>query len=183
MSSTTKSASDTDAVFPAPVEFPLWPESMAIAGEAADRPSITVYAPPAGTTNGSALVIFPGGGYGVVGVEEGGRYARWFAGHGVTCFVVRYRVGTQGHRHPAMWNDGTRAVRFVRARAAEWGIERDRVAVIGSSAGGHLAATLLTHYDPGRADDADPIERESSRPTLGILCYPVITMGKYKHGG
>lgn len=176
MSSTTKSASDAD-----PVEFPLWPDTVSIPGDAADRPSITVYTPPVGTANGGALVIFPGGGYGVVGVEEGGRYARWFAQHGVTGFVVRYRLGSHGHRHPAMLHDAARAVRFVRARAAEWGIDRDRVAVIGSSAGGHLAATLLTHYDAGRADDADPIERESSRPTLGILCYPVITMGEWTH--
>ena len=163
-------------------EFPLWPDSADV-GPTDNRPSITVFAPEAGAANGSAMIIFPGGGYGGLAKHEGEGYARWFAQQGVTAFVVKYRLGSKGHRHPAMLNDAARSVRFVRARAAEWGIDRDRVGVIGSSAGGHLAATILTQFDAGRPDDADPIERESSRPTLGILCYPVITMGKYTHGG
>jgi acetyl esterase/lipase len=165
-------------------EIPLWPETADV-GPADNRPSITVYSPAEGTATGAAMVIFPGGGYGGLARHEGEGFARWFAQQGVTAFVVKYRLGSKGHdnRHPAMLHDAARAVRFVRSRAAEWNIDRDRVGVIGSSAGGHLAATILTHFDAGRADDADPIERESSRPTLGILCYPVITMGEYTHGG
>jgi acetyl esterase/lipase len=72
---------------------------------------------------------------------------------------------------------------MVRARSTEWSLDRQRVGIMGSSAGGHLASTLLTHFDSGNRDAADPIERESSRPDLGILCYPVITMGAYTHQG
>jgi acetyl esterase/lipase len=71
----------------------------------------------------------------------------------------------------------------VRSRAAEWKLDPKRVGIIGSSAGGHLASTLLTHFSTGKADDADPIERESSRPDIGILCYPVITLGEHTHQG
>jgi len=165
-------------------EIPLWPETADV-GPADNRPSITVYAPEPGTANGAAMVIFPGGGYGGLARHEGEGYARWFAKQGITAFVVKYRLGSKGHnhRHPAMLNDAARAVRLVRARAAEWSIDRDRIGVIGSSAGGHLASTILTQFDAGRPDDADLIERESSRPTLGILCYPVITMGEFTHGG
>jgi len=82
-----------------------------------------------------------------------------------------------------MLEDVARAVRVVRSKAREWRIDPARVGVMGSSAGGHLASTLLTHFDSGRPDSDDPIERESSRPDLGILCYPVITMGQFTHEG
>lgn len=163
-------------------EIPLWPETSDV-GPANDRPSITVYAPEPAAATGAAMVIFPGGGYGGLAGHEGAGFARWFAQQGVTAFVVKYRLGSKGHRHPAMLNDAARAVRLVRARADEWQIDRDRIGVIGSSAGGHLASTILTHFDAGRPDDADPVERASSRPTLGILCYPVITMGEHTHAG
>jgi acetyl esterase/lipase len=71
----------------------------------------------------------------------------------------------------------------VRARASEWGVDSGRVGIMGSSAGGHLASTLLTHFDGGKADSRDPIEKQSSRPDLGILCYAVITMGEKTHQG
>ena len=82
-----------------------------------------------------------------------------------------------------MLQDAARAVRTVRARAEEWKIDPKRVGIIGSSAGGHLASTLVTHFDAGQTNAADAIERVSSRPDLGILCYPVISMGKVTHGG
>lgn len=166
------------------VEIPLWPETANV-GPADNRPSITVYTPAQGAATGSAMVIFPGGGYGGLARHEGEGFARWFAQQGITAFVVKYRLGSKGHdhRHPAMLNDAARAVRLVRSRADEWHLDRDRIGVIGASAGGHLASTILTHFDTGRPDDTDPIERESSRPTLGILCYPVITMGEFTHGG
>jgi acetyl esterase/lipase len=79
--------------------------------------------------------------------------------------------------------DAARAVRMVRDRAAEWHLDPKRIGIMGSSAGGHLASTLLTHFDAGQPDAADPIDRQSSRPDLGILCYAVITMGQYTHQG
>jgi acetyl esterase/lipase len=82
-----------------------------------------------------------------------------------------------------MLEDAARAVRLVRARASEWQIDVKRVGIMGSSAGGHLASTLLTHFDSGDANASDSIDRESSRPDLGILCYPVISMGEHTHRG
>ena len=101
----------------------------------------------------------------------------------VSCFVVKYRLGPGGYRHPSMLQDAARAVRLVRARAGEWKVDARRVGIIGSSAGGHLASTLITHFDAGQADAADVIERQSSRPDLAILCYPVISMGPNTHQG
>ncbi len=82
-----------------------------------------------------------------------------------------------------MLNDTARALRTVRANAAAWKIDPNKIGIMGSSAGGHLASTLLTHFDAGDATSKDPIERVSSRPDIGILCYPVITMGPMTHRG
>ena len=82
-----------------------------------------------------------------------------------------------------MLQDTARAVRLVRTRATDWKIDPHHVGIRGSSAGGHLASTLLTHFDAGDTNAADPVERQSSRPDTGILCYPVITMGEYTHSG
>lgn len=75
------------------------------------------------------------------------------------------------------------AMRLVRSRAAEWKIDPKRIGIMGSSAGGHLASTLLTHFDAGKADSPDPIARQTSRPDFGILCYAVITLGEFTHQG
>lgn len=82
-----------------------------------------------------------------------------------------------------MLHDAARAMRLVRAKAAEWSIDPMRIGIMGSSAGGHLASTLLTHFDVGKADAADPVEKQSSRPDFGVLCYPLISMGQTTHGG
>ena len=82
-----------------------------------------------------------------------------------------------------MLQDASRAVRLVRHHANDWGVDPDKIGVIGSSAGGHLASTLVTHFDSGKADSDDQVERHSSRPDFGILCYPVVTMGPGTHGG
>lgn len=163
----------------------LWPAGApdALGMADTDRPSMTVYLPSAEKASAAAMVVFPGGGYGGLAKHEGEDYARWLVDQGVAAFVVKYRLGKNGYRHPAMLNDAARAVRLVRARAAEWSIDPTRVGVMGSSAGGHLASTVLTHFDAGRPEDTDLVERESSRPDLGILCYPVITMGKGTHIG
>jgi acetyl esterase/lipase len=165
--------------------IPLWPDGApaALGKEAKDIPTITPYLPDPDKTTGAAMVICPGGGYGGLAPHEGNDYALWLNQSGVTCFVLKYRLGSNGYRHPAMLNDAARAVRLVRAKAADWKVDAKRVGIMGSSAGGHLASTLLTHFDAGKPDAKDPVERQSSRPDLGILCYAVITMGQFTHQG
>jgi acetyl esterase/lipase len=97
--------------------------------------------------------------------------------------VLKYRLGSHGYRHPRMLEDAARAVRWVRSRASEWGVASHRIGIMGSSAGGHLASTLLTHHDAGNAGAEDSVDRISSRPDFGILCYAVITMGEFTHQG
>ena len=165
--------------------IPLWPEGApgALGKEDKDIPTLTPFLADPSIANGSAMVIFPGGGYGGLAPHEGKGYADWLVTNGISCFVVKYRLGPAGYRHPAMLNDAARAVRLVRSRAEEWKINPKRVGVIGSSAGGHLVSTLITHFDSGKADASDPVERQSSRADLAILCYPVITMGPNTHAG
>lgn len=125
----------------------------------------------------AALVIFPGGGYAGLADYEGAGYARRFAREGFACFVVSYRLGSQGHRHPAMLEDALAAVATVRSRCDEFGVRPDRIGVMGSSAGGHLAAHALTAFD--RYPEPVP-----TRPDFGVLCYPVISMrAAYGHAG
>ena len=165
--------------------IPLWPAGApgALGTNAADIPTVTPYLPDGTNATGAAMVICPGGGYGGLAPHEGNDYALWLNQHGVTCFVLKYRLGSHGYRHPAMLNDAARAVRWVRAHANEYKIDSHRVGIMGSSAGGHLAATLLTHLDLGDTNSADVVERQSSRPDLGILCYAVISMGEFAHKG
>jgi acetyl esterase/lipase len=165
--------------------FQLWPEGApgALGKEDKDIPTLTPYLPDPGKATGAAIVICPGGGYGMLAPHEGGQYARFLNEYGIAGFVLKYRLGSGGYRHPAMLQDAARAVRTVRARAGEWQVDPKRIGIMGSSAGGHLASTLLTHFDSGQADAADPIERQSSRPDLGILCYAVISLGKFTHQG
>jgi acetyl esterase/lipase len=164
---------------------PLWPAGApgALGVSANDIPTLTAYLPDAAKATGAAMVICPGGGYESLAPHEGGNYALWLNQHGVTCFVLKYRLGNHGYHHPAMLNDAARAVRWVRAHAAEFKLDPHRVGIMGSSAGGHLAATLLTHFDSGDTGAPDPVERQSSRPDLGVLCYAVISMGEYTHQG
>jgi acetyl esterase/lipase len=165
--------------------IPLWNAAVpgALGQQPTDIPTLTPYIPAASRKTGAAIVICPGGGYGHLAPHEGHDYALWLNALGVTGFVLHYRLGSYGYRHPCMLDDAAGAVRLVRAGAMQWNLDPQRVGIMGSSAGGHLAATLLTHFDPGHADAADPIERESSRPDLGILCYPVISMGSLTHEG
>lgn len=140
-------------------------------------PRIDCYLPPATQRSGVGLIIFPGGGYGMHAEHEGKGYADYFVQAGITCFVVSYRLGSQGFRHPAMLEDALAAVYTIRQRASEWGIESNKIGVMGSSAGGHLTAHALVAYD--RYASAIPL-----RPDFGILCYPVIAMtGPYYHAG
>lgn len=165
--------------------FPLWPNGApgALGTNDQDKPTLTPYLPEPGQASGAAIVICPGGGYGGLAAHEGRDYALWLNDQGVAGFVLKYRLGSHGYRHPIMLGDAARAVRTVRSRAAEWGLDGKRIGIMGSSAGGHLASTLVTHFDAGEPGASDPIERVSSRPDAGILCYAVITLGEYTHQG
>jgi acetyl esterase/lipase len=158
--------------------FSFWSHGApgALGREQKDIPTLSVYLPQQTGAAVSAFVICPGGGYEKLSEHEGDHYARWLNEHGIAGFVLHYRLGPDGYRHPAMLQDAARAVRTVRVRAAEWNVDPERVGIMGSSAGGHLASTLLTHFNAGNPAAIDPAERESSRPDLGILCYPVVTM-------
>jgi acetyl esterase/lipase len=168
-----------------PSSFPLWPDGApgALGKEDKDIPTLTIYLPESDKATGAAFVICPGGGYAGLANHEGDHYARFLNEQGIAGFVLKYRLGSAGYRHPIMLGDAARAIRTVRARSQEWRLDPKRIGIIGSSAGGHLASTLLTHFDAGKPDASDSIERQSSRPDAGILCYAVITMGEYTHQG
>jgi acetyl esterase/lipase len=164
----------------------LWPRGAPLAAgeEERDRPSLAVYLAPAEKAGGAAVIVCPGGGYDHLATEPEGREpALWLNKLGVHAFVLTYRIAQRYH-HPAPMLDAQRAVRIVRARAAEWRIDPARIGIWGFSAGGHLASTVLTHFDDGKGDAEDPIDRVSSRPDFGILAYPVIVFDKpYAHKG
>jgi acetyl esterase/lipase len=165
--------------------LPLW-RDRAPGARADDRdpmPTMTPYLADPALASGAAMLICPGGGYGGLAAHEGHDYAVWLGMRGISSFVLRYRLGTQGYRHPSMLHDAARALRLMRALAADWRIDPARIGVMGSSAGGHLASTLLTHFDAGHPGADDPVERQSSRPDIGILCYPVISMLEWAHEG
>jgi acetyl esterase/lipase len=156
----------------------LWPGGApgAQGAEDRDKPALTIYMPPNTTGPMTAVIVAPGGGYGTLSMNlEGRAPANYFNTLGVAAFVLRYRLGPQYH-HPIELGDAQRAVRMVRARAAEWHIASDRIGFMGFSAGGHLASTVSTHFDNGNANAADPIDRVSSRPDFAILGYPVISL-------
>ncbi|MFN4873775.1 MAG: alpha/beta hydrolase [Akkermansiaceae bacterium] len=165
--------------------LPLWEGKApgALGETPKDIPTLTPFLPEKPAAARAAMVICPGGGYGGLADHEGSHYAKFLNEHGIAAFVLKYRLGSSGYRHPIMLNDAARAVRMVRARATEWNIDPTKVGIMGSSAGGHLTSTLLSHFDAGNAEAADPIDRQSSRPDLGVLCYAVITMGEFTHKG
>src|SRR5262249_6605285 len=134
--------------------------------------------------NGTAVVICPGGGYRFLAVDhEGRQIAEWLNSRGVTAFMLKYRIAPDYH-HPAPLQDAQRALRTVRSQANQWHVDPTRIGIWGFSAGGHLASTAGTHFDDGKADADDPIERVSCRPDFLILCYPVITFtSPYAHTG
>ena len=149
-----------------------------------DIPTLTPFLPPAGIATGTAIVICPGGGYGGLAPHEGAGYAEYLSGKGVACFVLKYRLGSKGYRHPVMMHDVQRAIRLVRANAAKWSVDAAHIGVMGSSAGGHLATTSVTHFDAGKPNAADAVDGVSCRPDFGVICYGVISMEDgVTHGG
>jgi acetyl esterase/lipase len=152
------------------------------ADESLVRPTLTLFLPPKEKANGAAVLILPGGGYAnCMFTYEGYDIARWFNERGIAGFVLRYRRPVMGqkrlydHTIPAL--DARRALRLIRHRAAEWGVQPQQVGVIGFSAGGHLAGTLDVHFDAApRAANADPVEAENARPDFAVLVYAVLNM-------
>jgi acetyl esterase/lipase len=162
--------------------IPLWPgDAPEIAGCAvADRPDLAAFLPES-TTPTPAIVVCPGGGYRMRAEHEGAPVAEWLSTLGIAAFVVSYRVAP--NRHPIPLLDAQRAIRTVRANAADWNIDPSRVGILGFSAGGHLAATAATQWDSGDPDANDPIRREGCQPDVAILCYPVISFISHQHMG
>lgn len=160
---------------------PLWPDGAA--GVTQRDPTYSLFAAPEARATGAAVVVLPGGAYAGHAPHEAEPVARWLNEIGITAIVLYYRVGPS-HRHPAMMKDASRGIRLLRANAKEWGLDAGRIGVLGFSAGGHLASTILTHFDEGDVASSDPVARVRSRPDFGVLIYPVITMvGRYSHAG
>jgi acetyl esterase/lipase len=166
-------------------EILLWPNGApgALGDRPEDKPSLTPFLTVSGNATGSAVVICPGGGYAHLADHEGRPVAQWLNTLGIKAFVLKYRLGPSGYRHPAMLQDAQRAIEYVRSHAKELGIDPAKIGIMGFSAGGHVASSAGTHFSPGDPNAADPLARVSSRPDFMILIYPVITMGEFAHGG
>jgi acetyl esterase/lipase len=156
----------------------------ALGDEDVDKPSLTVFLPVSANATKTGVVVAPGGGYQHLATEkEGYAIARWLNERGIAAFVLQYRLGPKYHFPVELW-DAQRAMRMVRANAAEYGVATNQIGMWGFSAGGHLTATAGTKFDSGRADASDPIEQQGSRPDFLILGYPVITFEEpYLHRG
>jgi acetyl esterase/lipase len=138
-----------------------------------DIPTLTILAPRAGKTNGSAVIVLPGGAYlGLAADLEGREVADWFTARGFRAFVLSYRLTSHGYVLPVPLLDARRAVQLVRARARDYHLDPNRIVIIGFSAGGHLAALAATQPVPGNPDAEDPIDRVPSRPDYLVLGYP-----------
>jgi acetyl esterase/lipase len=143
------------------------------------RPSITPYLPAKDAASGAAVIVAPGGGHRELWIDhEGYNVAQWLSQHGVAAFVLKYRLARENGSaytiEGSALADMQRAVRLVRARAAEWDIDPLRIGVMGFSAGGELAAMASTRYAAGMASSPDPIERQSSKPAFQALLYPAL---------
>ena len=154
--------------------FKLWEDTPGICEEI---PVIEYYKPEVKKSD-AAVIIFPGGGYAHRAKHEGEGYAEFLNEHGISAFVVQYRV--KPHRFPLELLDARRSVRYVRYFSDKFGIDKNKVCVMGSSAGGHLAALVSTYMDGIDFEDIDEIDKEDFLPNKQILCYPVITLGNKK---
>lgn len=182
------------------VELPLWtggaPGSESLSGKkevvtapskpgestkvsSIHNPSLMVYLAPKEKATGAAMIIAPGGGHRFLSIDtEGTNVAEWLNSIGVSAFVLKYRLAREEgstykvDEHPLA--DAQRAIRTVRAKAEEWHINPSKVGIIGFSAGGEVAVLATTHYDAGKPESADPIERQGSKPDYQILIYPGI---------
>lgn len=174
--------SNSYRVLTAAVPILLWPEGAPGVDRAShlEVPSIVPYVIEAKQPHG-AVIVLPGGGYAGRAPHEAEPIARMLNSFRFSAFVCNYRVAPYRYPYPLL--DAQRAIRWVRSRAAEYNLKPNKIAILGFSAGGHLASTAGTHYDGGKANAADPVERESCRPDAMILCYPVISFGQFGHMG
>lgn len=174
---TTVCACQTSTTAAAPTTIKLWENGAPGTPETKpeDEPVLLV-SKPEGKATSTGVIVLPGGGYGHLAMNhEGSQVADWLNSMGITAFVLKYRMSATGHKHPVPMMDGQRAIRYVRSHAKEWGLDPEKIGVMGFSAGGHLASTLATHFDAGQTEAADPIDKVSSRPDFLVLCYPVIS--------
>jgi acetyl esterase/lipase len=139
-------------------------------------PTVTLYkAKGAGSAPGPAIVVFPGGGYNILAIDlEGTEVCDWLTGAGVNCVLLKYRVPGTGPypKSSAALQDAQRAMGLVRLHAAEWGIDPNRVGVLGFSAGGHLSAAISNIYDKRLYDPIDEADKLSCRPDFSVVVYP-----------
>jgi endo-1,4-beta-xylanase len=140
-------------------------------------PSIYVFLPPKEKANGTAVVVAPGGGHSQLVIDkEGWEIADWLNQHGIAAFVLKYRLARAPGSHYTVegdaLSDAARAMRTVRSRAKEWGVEPARIGFMGFSAGGEVAALMETRFDAGNAEASDPTDRVSSRPDFAVVVYP-----------
>ncbi|MDX1948733.1 MAG: alpha/beta hydrolase [Pirellulaceae bacterium] len=163
----------------------LWPKGApgALGDADKDKPTLIIHLPE--KPCGAGIVVCPGGGYGGLAMDhEGKQIAEWLNANHIAAFILNYRHRGKGYGHPAPLSDAQRALRTVRARAQEFGIEPGKIGILGFSAGGHLTSSAVTHFDAGNAKSDDPIEQASCRPDFGVLCYPVIAFDQpYTHKG
>lgn len=154
----------------------LWPQAPpgALGSAPRDLPTLTPYLPD--KPNGCAMLLIPGGSYQGIYEGQGEPFASWLNRHGLTVFLLRYRLGSAGYRYPAQLQDAVQAMRHLREHAYTWQIKTNRIGVMGFSAGGHLVSTLLNHPEDGEERNLAPVSRPSARPDVAILCYPVISM-------
>jgi acetyl esterase/lipase len=158
----------------------LWPNGAPGGGD----PKLTAFRAAPDKSNGTAVVVCPGGSYRTLAAYEGAPVAQWLNSFGVAGFVLEYRHSGTGFYHPAPIQDLHRAIRTVRARSEEWKIKPDRIGVLGFSAGGHLCSTAATHFEKGDPNSPDPIERVGCRPDFAILIYATTNLtDQYTHQG
>jgi acetyl esterase/lipase len=148
----------------------------ALGSDSSDIPTLTVYLPWTMTPATPAMIVCPGGGYGMLADNhEGRQVANYLNSLGMVAFVLHYRLGPRYH-HPIELGDAQRAIRMLRSRSADWRLDPKRIGIMGFSAGGHLAMSASTIFDSGNPRAADAIDRADSRPDFAVLAYPVISM-------
>jgi acetyl esterase/lipase len=174
LSAANKKAASVAEKWPDHFNIPLWDEGkvpLANGSGPLDKPFLTVFLPPEDKRNGASVIIAPGGSnimlmYGPEGVEVAERYNEW----GAAAFVLTYRLSPK-YNAEARAQDGLRAMRIVRARAAEWKLDPTKIGIAGFSAGSEVVRSVLGLATPGDPNAADPIDRVSSRPDYGVFVY------------